>query len=453
MRMIISAGFLATIQASAAVAEPPMTSMRPMPRPAASMGAVYLAANDVVESLRPEPRPKATTTLAAKTIPARATTELDLTADAAGFPGWVSAFRRRALAQGIRADVLDRSFRDVTFDESVIRLDRNQSEFVKPIWEYLDSAVSESRITNGKAQLAKYGPVLDRIERQYGVDKQAVLAIWGMETNYGTFRGSSNTIRSLATLAYEGRRADFFEAELIQALKIIQEGHVTPEQMKGSWAGAMGHTQFMPSSFWAHAVDFTGDGKRDLWSDDPSDALASTASYLKHFGWTKGQPWGVEVQLPPGFDFTLANRAIVKSPGEWSAMGVRDMDGRAVRDYGEASILLPAGGRGAAFMIFGNFRVIERYNPADAYVIGVGHLGDRIMGGPPIRGAWPRGDRGLTLAERKELQQRLTERGFDTEMIDGRIGPRTISALRSYQIAEGIMPDGYPSLRLLERMR
>ena len=266
-------------------------------------------------------------------------------------------------------------------------------------------------------------------------------------------RGSDATIRSLATLAFEGRRAAFFEGELIAALKIRQAGDVTPDRMRGSWAGAMGHTQFMPSSFLSYAVDFTGDGRRDIWSDDPTDALASTAAYLKHFGWTRGQPWGVEVVLPRGFDFTLANREIRKSPAEWAQLGVRGADGTAVANYGPAAILLPAGGQGAAFMIFDNFAVLERYNTADAYVIGVGHLSDRILGGAPIRSAWPRDDRALTFAERQELQQRLTAKGFDTQKIDGRIGPLTVNAVRAYQMAEGLMPDGYASLRVLQRLR
>ena len=375
------------------------------------------------------------------------------TGDAAQFRAWIEAFRSRATAEGIRPEVFDRAFQGLTVDPEAIRRDRNQSEYTKTIWDYLDSAVSDNRIANGRAALNQHRQVLDAIEARYGVEKQVVLAIWGLESAYGAVRGSDATIRSLATLAFEGRRAAFFEGELIAALKILQAGDVTPDRMRGSWAGAMGHTQFMPSSFLSYAVDFTGDGRRDIWSDDPTDALASTAAYLKHFGWTRGQPWGVEVVLPRGFDFTLANREIRKSPAEWAQLGVRGADGTAVANYGPAAILLPAGGQGAAFMIFDNFAVLERYNTADAYVIGVGHLSDRILGGAPIRSAWPRDDRALTFAERQELQQRLTAKGFDTQKIDGRIGPLTVNAVRAYQMAEGLMPDGYASLRVLQRLR
>ena len=295
--------------------------------------------------------------------------------------------------------------------------------------------------------------MLARIEAAYGVDRQVVVAIWGLESAYGAFRGSDSTVASLATLAHDPRRREFFEEQLMAALRILQDGHVSARDMRGSWAGAMGHTQFMPTSFMEHAVDFTGDGKRDIWSDDPTDALASTAAYLKHFGWTKGQPWGVEVRLPEGFDYTQANRKITRLPSDWAQAGVLGVDGQPVPDHGLASVLLPAGGRGAAFLIFDNFEVLERYNTADAYVIGVGHLGDRIMGGGPIQGDWPVGDRALTFDERKELQSRLTAQGFDTQKVDGRIGPLTINAVRAYQVATGLMPDGYASLRLLERLR
>jgi len=269
---------------------------------------------------------------------------------------------------------------------------------------------------------------------------------------YGTFRGSDNVINSLATLAYDARRAAFFEAELIHALTILQSGDTDKSRMRGSWAGAMGHTQFMPSSFQAHAVDYDGDGKRNIWEGDPKDALASTAAYLKHFGWTKGQPWGVEVSLPNDFDYTLARRDLAKLPSEWAALGIAGANG-PVADYGTASVLLPGGAQGAAFLVFDNFEVLERYNTADAYVIGVGHLSDRIKGAGPIRHDWPRGDRALTYDERIELQKRLTAAGFDTIKIDAKMGPLTINAVRNFQKAKGFLPDGYPSLRLLERLR
>lgn len=379
--------------------------------------------------------------------------EVTVRAEEAGLQRWIAGFRGRALAQGIRASVFDRALASVRYDSDVIRRDRNQSEFTKTIWEYLDSAASDTRVANGRAALRNHAKALDAIERAYGVEKEVVAAVWGLESAYGEYRGDTRIIEALATLAYDGRRGRFFEEQLVAALKILQSGDTTPDGMTGSWAGAMGHTQFIPTSYLAYAVDFDGDGRRDIWADDPTDALASTAAYLKRFGWVRGQPWGVEVQLPPGFDFDLANRRTIRAPADWAALGVVGVDGRPVPNYGPASILLPAGARGAAFMIFGNFGVIERYNTADAYVIGVGHLSDRLRGGGPIRTDWPRGDRALKFAERQELQRRLTAAGFSTQGVDGKIGPRTISAIRAYQRSVGLAPDGYASLDVLRRLR
>lgn len=370
----------------------------------------------------------------------------------AGFARWIDNFRPRALAQGITDQVFDGAFNGVRYDPSVIEKDRNQGEFVKPIWDYLDKAVSDERVANGRKALRKYGRILAQIEAAYGVEKEMVAAVWGLESSYGANRGNLPLVQSLATLAYDGRRGRFFEEQLVAALKIIQAGNVAPRNMTGSWAGAMGHTQFIPTSYLAFAVDFDGDGKRDIWSDDPTDALASTAAYLARSGWRMGARWGIEVQLPAGFDVDQTGDGVTKSAADWAALGVRDMTGNAV-DGGAASILLPAGARGAAFMIFSNFRAIERYNAADAYVIAVGHLADRLKGGAPIQASWPREDRALTLDERVELQQRLTEAGFDTGGADGKVGPRTIAAVKSFQRAIGLIPDGYASLDILKRLR
>ncbi len=399
-----------------------------------------LASADVTVSIRPVVRPEF------KEI--RVSTEGN-----ARFQAWLGAFRERALQQGISATTLDRSLAGLTYDWDVIKRDRNQAEFSKPIWEYLDSAVSDRRIANGRAGLERHDAVLTQIEAQYGVEKEVVTAIWGLETSYGSFRGGDQTIRSLATLAFDARRASFFEVQLVAALQIIQAGDVAPGAMTGSWAGAMGHTQFMPTSYLEHAVDFDGDGRRDIWSDDPTDALASAASYLTRHGWKKGLPWGIEVQLPDGFDFASAKRDHRLMPSEWAALGVVGRDGQAIPDHGKAAILLPAGGQSVALMIFDNFNVIEKYNGADAYVIGIGHLSDRLVGGAPFRASWPRDDRILSFTEKKELQSLLTEAGFDTQGIDGRTGPNTVNAVRAYQLAQGLVPDGYPTLRLLERLR
>ena len=369
------------------------------------------------------------------------------------FTRWIDRFRSRARSEGIRDQVFDRAFQGVRYNADVIQRDRNQSEFTKQIWEYLDSAVSDTRVRNGRAALRDNGRLLAQIEDRYGVEAEVVVAVWGLESAYGAYRGDTPIIEALATLAFDGRRGRFFEQQLIAALKIVQAGDVAPRGMTGSWAGAMGHTQFIPTSYLAYAVDFTGDGKRDIWSDNPADALASTAAYLKRFGWKKGQPWGVEVRLPRGFDFGQTGERIKRSPRDWAAMGVRAVDGSVVPNHGRASILLPAGAQGAAFMIFDNFHVIERYNTADAYVIGVGHLSDRIAGRPPIKAKWPRGDRNLRFAEKKEMQRLLTKRGYSTQGVDGIIGPNTIQAIRRFQSSQGLIPDGYASYDILRRLR
>lgn len=434
---------LIAILAATAAPAAPDRSPRPTGRPTAkTVVLVSIAPN---ASLRPSARPVAPTQ-----APPVVTTSAE---DQAGFEVWVTSFRPRALASGISGDVYDRAFRGVRFDPEIIRRDKTQSEFTKTIWDYLDSAASATRIANGKKALAKHDRLLTRIESTYGVDKEVVVAIWGLESAYGTFRGKTSVISAMATLAYDGRRRAFFEGELLAALKILQSGDTTPDKLQGSWAGAMGHTQFIPGSYQRLAVDFDGDGRRDIWSDDPTDALASTAHYLKKNGWVKGLPWGVEVTLPQGFDYELANRDTRKMPADWARLGIRGVDGRTVPDYGKASILLPAGADGAAFMIFRNFDVIETYNTADAYVIGVGHLANRITGAGPIRSDWPRQDRALTFNERIELQQRLTARGFDTRKIDGKIGPLTIASVRAYQKSVGLVPDGYASLRILKKLR
>ncbi len=369
------------------------------------------------------------------------------------FSRWVQGFRARALARGISAATFDRAFKGVRYNTDVISRDRNQSEFTKQIWEYLDSAVSDTRVRNGRQALRQNRQLLAEIEARYGVEAEVVTAVWGLESAYGSFRGSTPVIEALATLAFDGRRGRFFEAQLIAALRILQSGDVPPARMTGSWAGAMGHTQFIPTSYLEYAQDFRGDGRRDIWADDPTDALASTAAYLARFGWTKGQPWGVEVQLPRGFDYSTTGEKIKKSPREWAALGIRDISGQVVPNHGRASILLPAGAEGAAFMIFDNFHVIERYNAADAYVIGVGHLSDRIGGGPTLSANWPRGDRNLRFSEKQEMQRRLTRAGYDTQGIDGVIGPRTIAAIRAFQRSQGLVPDGYASYEILRRLR
>ena len=370
-----------------------------------------------------------------------------------GLDQWVVAFRPRALAAGIAPATLDLALPGIRYNEGVIEKDRNQAEFTRTIWDYLDSAVSDLRVENGKAALSQHRRTLDRLEAVYGVPAEVITAVWGLESSYGANRGDIPVIEALATLAHDGRRGAFFEAQLIDALRILQSGDARIDTFTGSWAGAMGHTQFIPSSFHSFAVDFNGDGRRDIWSDDPTDALASTAAYLAKSGWQKGVPWGIEVTLPAGIDYELAGNGQAKPTADWAALGLRDATGGTLPDIGPAELLLPAGAQGAAFLITPNFRAIERYNTADAYVIAIGHLSDRLAGGPPIRATWPRQDRALTGDERRELQTRLTAAGFDTGGVDGKIGPKTLAAVRAFQRAEGLVPDGYASPDLLMRLR
>ncbi len=386
-------------------------------------------------------------------LPVSAQTATDEPRSEVGLQDWIMAFRPKALAAGISADVFDSAMRDVTYAPKVVERDRNQSEFTKTIWDYLGTAVSDDRISNGQAAFKRERKALDAIEARYGVPAHILTAIWGLESAYGTFRGSDPVMTSMASLAYDARRAEFFEEQVIAALRIVQSGDTELQNLKGSWAGAMGHTQFMPGSFIDHAVDWNGDGKRNIWGDDPKDALASSAAYLKDNGWVTGQPWGVEVRIPDGFDYLLANREVLKSPTEWAGIGIRDTQGNAVPDHGAAAILLPAGAEGAAFMVFKNFEVLESYNTADAYVIAVGHLADRIGGAGALRGDWPRQDSALSFAERIELQELLIAQGFDTKKIDAKIGPLTVNAVRGWQVAQGEVPDGYASPRFLARLR
>jgi lytic murein transglycosylase len=369
-----------------------------------------------------------------------------------GLTQWLSTFKDRALAAGISSATLD-ALEGAEYLPKVVRNDRHQNEFTKTIWDYLDTAVSQDRISHGLKALKSQGETLARIETTYGVDAEVVAAIWGLESAYGAVRGDIPTLHALATLAYDGRRGAFFEGELIAALKILQLGDASAATLRGSWAGAMGHTQFMPSSWHAFAVDFTADGKRDIWGDDPTDALASTAAYLAGKGWVKGAPWGAEITLPPGFNYDLTTERVKKPVADWQAMGVRLADGTDLPNHGPASVLLPGGHKGAAFLIFQNFHVIETYNTADAYVIAVGHLADRLRGAGPILAPWPRDERALSFDERVALQKRLTSAGFDTGGVDAKMGPKTVAAIKAFQKARGMVPDGFPSLSVLQALQ
>ncbi len=371
----------------------------------------------------------------------------------AGYDAWVAGFRGRAAAKGISPEVMARAFRGAGYLPGVVERDRNQTEFTRSLEDYLAIAASDERVSTGRAMLQRHGAVLRQIEDRYGVESRVVCAIWGLESRYGERRGDVPAVSALSTLAYDGRRGAFFESQLVAALKILQAGDVSPERMTGSWAGAMGHTQFIPTTYLAYAVDFAGDGRRDIWSDDPSDALASTAAYLSRSGWRHGQPWGLEVALPAGFDAGLTGRGSTRSVAAWQALGVRPAAGGVLPDHGEAAVLAPAGTGAPAFLVYRNYWVILRYNNSEKYGLGIGHLSDRIGGAGPLRGTFPPDATGLTLADRKELQQRLTRAGFDTEGADGVIGDKTRVAVAGYQRKYGLSETGEPSAALLRHLR
>ncbi len=371
---------------------------------------------------------------------------------ASGLAEWQANFKSRALAQGISEQVFDMAFKGATLLPDVIDKDRRQDEFTKAIWDYLDKAVSEDRISSGRKALDENADILGRIEDRFGVDAPIVVAIWGLESAFGAVRGDVPTVSALASLAYEGRRAAFFEGELIAVMQTLAEGKVKPEQLVGSWAGAMGHTQFMPSSYRALAVDFAGKDHPNIWDNDPSDALASTAAYLAKSGWEKGLPWGVEVVLPPSFDYEIAGSRTQRPASAWTALGVARADGGALPNAW-ASIILPAGARGPAFLVTDNFGAIETYNRADSYVIAVGHLADRILGFKPFVQKWPRDLRVLTLNERKEMQQALLDRGLYSGEADGKIGPLTLAAIKALQRSAGRIPDGYASTEVFDLLK
>ncbi|WP_179378451.1 lytic murein transglycosylase [Jannaschia marina] len=330
----------------------------------------------------------------------------------AGWSAWVEGFKGRARSAGIRADVIEAAFRGQGFVPGVIARDRNQTEFRRSFEDYIAIVAPERKVQAGRAAFARHRSTLQAIESRYGVPAEIVAAIWGVESNFGTRRGDIPTISATSTLAFDGRRGAFFEKQLVAALRILQSGDVTPARMTGSWAGAMGHTQFIPTSYLQSAVDFTGDGRRDIWSDDPTDALASAAAYLRGAGWQAGASWAVE-----------------------------DANGNLTPDRG-----------GPSFRTGPNFRVIKRYNNSDSYALGVGHLADRIAGGGPLRQAFGPDRYGLTIDQRQQLQRKLTAAGFDTDGDDGVIGPKSRAAIAAFQRSRGLAATGDPSVALLNML-
>ncbi|KMO32415.1 murein transglycosylase [Methylobacterium variabile] len=363
----------------------------------------------------------------------------------------------RAREQGVTPALAEARLTGLTADPDVLAATQRQAEFEKPVWAYLDAAVRDEVVADGRAKLAAEAS-LPAIETAHGVDRHVLVAIWGIESGYGAVlddpRKVRPVLRSLATLACAGGpRVATWTEELVAALRILDLGRTTLERLTGSWAGAMGHTQFMPTTYLRHGIDFDGDGRSDIWTSAP-DALASTARYLRTLGWRPGESWGGEVALPAGFDYRLADETTVRPLSAWRALGVRPAGPREIgADADTARLVLPAGARGPAFLLRPNFQALLGYNAAFSYALAVAHLSDRLRGEPGFLQDWPRGDRPLSLAERREIQSALEAKGHPAGGVDGRIGPRTRAAVRAWQEAAGLVPDGYADAALLDRLR
>lgn len=370
----------------------------------------------------------------------------------AGFADWRTAFSAQALAAGIRPDTVRGVLGNAQWQPRVVELDHAQPEFTHTPWAYLDSAVSAQRIAQGQAKLAEHLATLEAAAARYGVPATVITAIWGIESNFGSNFGSFRTVDALATLACEGRRRAWAQNELLAALRIIDAGDIAADRMTGSWAGAMGHTQFLPSVFLAYAVDADGDGRRDIWGSI-QDVAASTAHFLARSGWQANKPWGMEVALPPLFDHARADLGTQQTTAQWEAEGVRAPDGQVLPNLKAASIVTPAGARGPAFLVGANFRTILRYNNSIHYALAVALLSQQIGGGAAIAGAWPRDLDPLSRTQMQALQEALNRRGFSAGTPDGMMGPATRASLRAFQRSIGVSQDGYPTLELLQRVQ
>ena len=417
---------------------------RPLPLPRLAALLVLLAAAACATSA-PKPVPPR---LPSVTIPIQPPPLRPSSGDPK-FDAFLMAARDEALAQGITAATFDSATAGIAPLPDITRMNANQPEFTKPVWSYLDGAASPRRIKDAQFLLTRYGEVLDRIAAQSGVNKEILVAIWGMESDYGADSGSFNLFAALATLAYDGPRAGYARPEFFAALHLYQDQHYALSEMVGSWAGAFGQTQFTPTTFLKYAADGDGDGRIDLWRSAP-DALASAARLLGEQGWVRGQPWGYEVSLPDGFAFEDADLDTRKSLADWSARGVKTADGAALpASTDEAAIYLPAGARGPAFMVFSNFNTLFKYNNAASYALAVSLLADRMVGGAGVRHSWPRDERALSRNERIAFQADLAKLGFDPGTPDGVLGRKSRAALRQYQKSKGLAADGFPTASLL----
>ena len=371
----------------------------------------------------------------------------------AEFKQWVTKVWPKARAQGVSRKTFDQAFEGVVPDPEVLASANEQPEFVKPVWEYLDTALSEKRITEGRDLLRTYKPILTRLEKKFGVDRHILVAIWGLESAYGTHMGDLYVIRSLATLAYEGERRKFGFAQLISALKILERGDIPVTHFQGSWAGAMGQTQFIPTTYNAYAVDEDGDGRRNIWTSVP-DALASTANYLRASKWQINAPVVIEVKLPVDFNFKHTGLKHARPMAQWVKMGIKDVNGGSLKSSAKSgAVIVPAGANGPAFIAFNNFRSILRYNNAIPYALAVSLLAKRFQGNGKIESDWPLENLPLSPVQSKELQRILSGLGHKVGKIDGMVGSNTIKAIKAYQSSKGLKADGYPGLALLNRLR
>ncbi len=396
------------------------------------------------------------TPLVTPNLPAASTSSIPPLITPQSFTDWRADLRMQALSEGISPLLFEQAFAGLTPDPQVIAADQSQPEFSRPVWEYLESAVSSWRVARGKALLAEHAQTLKAIEAQYQVEPSVLVAVWGMESSFGRQIGSKNVIRSLATLAYEGRRNDFWRSQLLAALHILQEGDTSLNGMIGSWAGAMGQTQFMPTTYRQYAVDFDRDGRRDIWQSS-ADALASAANYLRLSGWQQGQPWGLEVELPSrGFDYAVADGVQSKTLEQWFALGIQPRNDEAdIRHLAQhsATLFLPSGHQGPAYLFMDNFRSILKYNNSTSYALAIGLLSNTLEGDYRTPAAWPKHDRMLSRQERVELQTLLNQLGFSSGNADGIIGVNSRQAVRHFQQAQGLPADGYPNEALLEKVR
>ncbi|MBV9111530.1 MAG: lytic murein transglycosylase [Hyphomicrobiales bacterium] len=367
------------------------------------------------------------------------------------FGACLEGVRAEAAAKGVSAATFDSQLRGLSPDRTVLDLQQQQPEFKTPIWDYLAALVDDQRIADGRAMLAQWRSTLDAVEARFGVDRHVVVAVWGVESDFGKSIGKRPLVQSLATLACYGEKASYFRGELITTLKIIDDGNVNPEHLVGSWAGAFGHTQFMPSTFMRLAVDMDGSGKRDIVDSVPN-ALGSTANFLRRSGWTTGESWGFEVVLPEGYRGPTGRGA--KRPfSAWAAAGIRRADGHALPASGTAGLIVPAGREGPAFLVTHNFDAIYSYNAAESYALAISLLSDRLKGAGPLVGTWPTNDRGLSRAERKEVQGLLTQRGYDVGTPDGAVGAKTHEAIKAYEARLGLPQTGRPGGMVLDALR